>query len=354
MAFHPGGEAPLHSGGGFTVLGGGQAGGGLSEGSRMVKEGVFAALVDFQGYLAAGGGATPASLGLPGTDGSARDGSGAAAPTRASWRSGSPGGGKGHRGFGGRDVGGDHWGEGSGAASGNLASQREKFKQELEADPQLKRFAIDAMQHEGGIQSNFEQLMNMAAMRHQTLRQALHSGQYGPVNTGQIRGNISEKTAAAGEAALQKVYGGSNITDYSTDQGMAGDPNYAKYMSNPAYWGMHKVQGAWFSAHGEQGRRWAAQMRAADAARKEAAADPDKLKAMQPVLPDPFNYRRIDDRIAGTTNVKGAVHVSIQHNGTKAKADAKTDGGLWQKTTIDNYKQMQSTNSPVGKVGAFE
>jgi hypothetical protein len=128
----------------------------------------------------------------------------------------------------------------------------------LDADPKLKAFAIDAMKHEGGIQSNMEQLMNMAAMRHQTIRQALFSGQYGPVKHGLISGNISAKTAAEGEAALQKVYGGSNITDYATDQGMKGDPNFAKYMSNPAYWGMHKVQGAWFSAHGEQGRKWAA------------------------------------------------------------------------------------------------
>jgi hypothetical protein len=127
------------------------------------------------------------------------------------------------------------------------------------------------MQHEGGIQSNLEQLMNMAAMRHQTLNQALHSGQYGPV-TGRNRipedvlRNISAKTAAEGEAALAKVYAGSNITDYSTDQGQKNDPNFDKYMSNRAYWGMHKVQGAWFSAHGEAGRRWAEAQRARDAA----------------------------------------------------------------------------------------
>jgi hypothetical protein len=149
---------------------------------------------------------------------------------------------------------------------GNLAAQREGFKKELESNPQLKRFAIDAMQHEGGIQSNMEQLFNYAAMRHMTIQQALHSGQYGPVKKGIISGNISAKTAAEGEAALQKVYAGSNITDYATDQGMRGDPNYAKYMANPKYWGMHKVEGAWFSAHGEKGRRWAEAQRAAAAA----------------------------------------------------------------------------------------
>ena len=153
---------------------------------------------------------------------------------------------------------------GAGGGSGTLAASRAGFERELEGDPALKRYAIDAMQHEGGIQSNMEQLFNYAAMRHMTIRQALHSGQYGPVKRGLISGNISAKTNAAGEAALKAVYGGSNITDYATDQGMAGDPNFAKYMSNPNYWHMHKVQGAWFSSHGEAGRKWAEQQRAAD------------------------------------------------------------------------------------------
>jgi hypothetical protein len=154
---------------------------------------------------------------------------------------------------------------GDSGPSGTLAEQRAGFKKELEGDPRLKRFAIDAMQHEGGIQSNMEQLFNMAAMRHQTIRQALFSGQYGPVKHGIISGNISAKIAAEGEAALAKVYAGSNITDYATDQGMRGDPNFAKYMANQKYWGMHKVEGAWFSAHGEAGRRWAEAQRARDA-----------------------------------------------------------------------------------------
>ncbi len=181
-------------------------------------------------------------------------------------RGGAPGGGSAPYGS---DAGpGTGEGAGGGAASGSLAEQRAQFKKEFDADPKLKAFAIDAMQHEGGIQSNMEQLMNMAAMRHQTIRQALFSHQYGPVNSGLISANISAKTSAAGEAALQKVYGGSNITDYATDQGMKGDPNYDLYQSNPKYWGMHKVEGAWFSAHGEPGRKWAAEQRARDEAAK--------------------------------------------------------------------------------------
>ena len=112
-----------------------------------------------------------------------------------------------------------------GPQSGNLATQRAAFKKEIEANPKLKDFVIDAAKHEGGVQSNLEQIFNYAAMRHMTINQALHSGQYGPV-TGRNRdphmGNISAKLRAQGAAALEKVYGGSNITDYATDQGMAG------------------------------------------------------------------------------------------------------------------------------------
>jgi hypothetical protein len=68
----------------------------------------------------------------------------------------------------------------------------------------------------------------------------------------------------------------------------------------------------------------------------------------------PFNYRRIDGHIGGAQKAEGNVNVSIQSNGTAAKANAKTDGSLWQKTTIQNYKQMQPTSAPVGTVGAWE
>ncbi|HVX56644.1 MAG TPA: hypothetical protein VHA37_02835, partial [Candidatus Saccharimonadales bacterium] len=158
------------------------------------------------------------------------------------------------------------------SVSGTLSEQRKRMMQELNDDPQLRDFAIDAMQHEGGLQSNLEQLFNYAAMRHMTIRQALHSGQFGPVNHGMITGRISAATRAKGIAALQRVGAGSNITDYATDQGMAGDPNFAKYMANRSYYDMHKVEGAWFSYHGEAGRRWAERQRQNDARMAAAAA----------------------------------------------------------------------------------
>jgi hypothetical protein len=487
---------------------------------HTVKEGTFQALMDFKEYLGAagGGGVGGAPMGaLPGFGGG---GGGAGAGGGAGGMGSIPGGGGGNGvGTDGQPTTGSHGGAGSagdrdgtpdGGGSGNLASQREEFKKELDADPQLRKLAIGAMSKEGGVQSNLEQLMNMAAMRHQTLRKALYSGQYGPV-TGRNRLSTAaliaagEKAGNAGEAALGKVYGGSNITDYATDQGMKGDPNYDKYMSNPKYWGMHKVEGAWFSAHGEAGRKWATEQRARDAQANAAPAAPngqqqgantgdggkavsgggavthegtgrmvspeimrsmayagtiagvrtnvahgdepgharhhqgassgdvdlydesgrkldvrnpeDKAKMEQYIeaaaasgssgigfgkdgsymgfsrmhvgagspavwgaqgktanAPDwvARAYARgranqvspeqqqaaitnridgaVDTAAAGSQKIDGKVHVTVNSNGTAAKTTAKSEGALWQRSTIENYKQMQPTSQPVRTV----
>ena len=56
--------------------------------------------------------------------------------------------------------------------------------------------------------------------------------------------------------------------------------------------------------------------------------------------------RRLDSAVAGNTGpVTGNVNVRVESNGTAAKTSASADG-LWQKTTIDNYKQMQPTSRP--------
>jgi hypothetical protein len=120
-----------------------------------------------------------------------------------------------------------------------------------------------------------EQLFNYALMHRMTIRQALYSGQYGPV-TGSNRlptSSLLSAGAAAGQKgldALAKVYAGSNITDYATDQGIIygphPDPSAALYRSDPKYWNLHKVEGAWFSYHHEAGRKWAEEQRRRDAA----------------------------------------------------------------------------------------
>jgi hypothetical protein len=66
----------------------------------------------------------------------------------------------------------------------------------------------------------------------------------------------------------------------------------------------------------------------------------------------PFSYRRIDERIAGAQKVDGQVHVQIHSDGTAARAKTKTNGDLFQKTSIQSYKQMQPTSAPAGRVNA--
>jgi hypothetical protein len=170
-------------------------------------------------------------------------------------------------------------------------------------------------------------------MHHMTLNQALHSGQYGPV-TGRNRdpnmGNIGAKLRAQGEAALEKVYGGSNITDYATDQGMRGDPNFDKYMANRKYWNMHQVQGAWFSAHGEQGRRWAERQRAADAAQWPDSSAIDK------------SLRGITGGDLGTANV--SVDFKNMPRGVVGNADAN---GAFKKVQISRSPQAPAAGGAV-------
>jgi hypothetical protein len=60
--------------------------------------------------------------------------------------------------------------------------------------------------------------------------------------------------------------------------------------------------------------------------------------------------KAVDTAAAGGTKAEGNVKVQIESNGTAAKAKASTDGGLWQKSTIENYRQMQPTSKPVHTV----
>ena len=319
---------------------GGGGGGGRAQ--AIIKGGVYEALIEFYGFLRGGGtgggggagGVMKASFG--GSTGAAAGGGFAGDSFRRAGGSvsgdGGPNGsdvgpGTGRGAHGGRHGGGGGDGgpgsEGSTTPpSGNLAAQRAGFMKELDADPHLKAFAVDAMQHEGGVQSNLEQLFNYAAMRHMTIRQALHSGQYGPVNRGLISGNrgISGKQAEA----LRRVGAGSNITDYATDQGMAGDPNFAKYMANREHYGMHKVEGAWFSAHGEPGVRWAQQQRAADTAAAKSNSDTNKSVAASAAVPMPMNERYSTRALGGGDGTGGA---DTQGNAPPKRIRIQTSGG---------------------------
>jgi hypothetical protein len=307
----------------------GSSGGDAAGASRIIQIGVFDALVEFKSYIEAGGisggggNVIKASLGgssggysgggsSGGSTGGGATGGGATGGGTTGGDSNAPagtGGQSASRPGPGGQPGAAPDGANVGASSGTLSEDRQRFKKELDADPKLKALAVGAMAHEGGVQSNMEQLFNYASMRKMTVKQALYSGQYGPV-TG--RNRVGEAALLArgqkelnkgGDATLDKVYGGSNITDYATDQGMITDPNGRKYAADPKYWNRKVVEGAIFSAHGERGRKWAAEQRARD------AKGPGQPQADQP------------NGQANSTPVPGAGGVSHKGSGSGLPPD---------------------------------
>jgi hypothetical protein len=53
----------------------------------------------------------------------------------------------------------------------------------------------------------------------------------------------------------------------------------------------------------------------------------------------------INNAATGGVKAEGNVNLTVNSNGTAAKTEANADG-LWQKTTIQNFKQMRPTSSP--------
>jgi hypothetical protein len=144
---------------------------------------------------------------------------------------------------------------------------------------------------------------------------------------------------------------------------MAGDPNFAKYMADPKYWGMHKVENAWFSAHGEEGRKWAAEQRARDAAAAPAPGNDEARRARassykndgsQPTI---RSQEEADDWVFGTgasraalddqmaQKVEGTGKLSVHVNaprGTKVGAEGR---GIFKKTEVTRQTQMEPAAS---------
>lgn len=146
-------------------------------------------------------------------------------------------------------------------ANGRLAESRAKFVEELDNNPQLKDKAVKAMLAEGGpsrLQNNMEQLFNYADMRGMSIDKALHSGQFGPVNRGEVDAKtLSEKDRQLGYGAIDSVGKGSNNIEYRTDQGLLTDPGARKYMQDPEKYGYANIKGNNFFYHGEKGIKWA-------------------------------------------------------------------------------------------------
>lgn len=161
-----------------------------------------------------------------------------------------------------------------------LAEQRAPFFKYLAENPQEEQMFIKAALAEGGergLLTNFEQMMNYGNARGFTnTHEIIHSGFFGPVNRGEAQNHvITHSELEAATEALGKVWAGSNILDYRTDQGMKGDPNYEKEQ-NPLFRPIH-INGNFFADHpmfGEGPHSWASKQKALDAAYLQAENPP--------------------------------------------------------------------------------
>jgi TP901 family phage tail tape measure protein len=159
----------------------------------------------------------------------------------------------------------------AGAMNPRLAGSRKSLMDELDRDPALKRDVIKtaSMENRGSpakMQAVIESMVNRSKMNgYGSLRQAIHSGFYGPVNRGGLSGGLSEKDKQDGEVALKRVAGGSNSIGYRTDQGMLTDPGARRYMQEPDKSGHQVIGGENFFYMGQKGRAWAKQQEALDA-----------------------------------------------------------------------------------------
>ena len=225
------------------------------------------------------------------------------------------------RGGGGRFGGGSAGGGGRGSGGGSsepaqdgptesvpgtlnprLAGSRKALMDELDRDPALRRDVIKtaSMENRGSpfkMQTVLESMVNRSKMNgYGSLRQAIHSGFYGPVNRGGLSGALSEKDRRDGEAALKQVREGSNAIGYRTDQGMLTDPGARRYMREPDHSGHRVIGGENFFLMGQKGREWARRQEAADAAQSNAAKDAPAPTAENKPAGRPFglNGKRLE------------------------------------------------------------
>jgi hypothetical protein len=214
--------------------------------------------------------------------------------------------------------------DGAPAGGGNpIAAERARVMKQLQ-EPGMRDLVAQVISHENegekGRADVLESLVNRAVVTGKSPRQLIYSGFYGPVNRGKITGGPAPAWALKDyDQAAAEVAAGRNVLGGRVDQGMRGEV---------APGGRIQVGGEYYGWMGLKGEH------------KTAAA------------------RGLTDRIDGATNTaatggtkaEGNVNVAITSNGTAAKAKATADGSLWQKTTIDNYRQMQPTNKPVSTV----
>ncbi|MEY9638727.1 hypothetical protein ABIF66_006981 [Bradyrhizobium japonicum] len=420
----------------------------LSEGSRMVKDGVFAALVEFQSYVQtggapAGGGFTPATFGGSAGAASARAGGGAASFGGGGYTNLTPGAGGGAGGGGGGGGGGGAQPGGSGTGTsgpsgatsstgelpgsvpkdvmqearnmlsrGATSGQLQQFMAEKgypRSGAWCGQFAASVVKSAGGAPPkgaavasnwlNWGQHVDPADVKEgdvavrKTSRYggaavpgqpgshvafaggAIKDGKFEMVggNQGGIRQGVNASqyefrrgsagpTAAGGSAEDRKVVKGSYFgsapgwpSDPSEPAGRptaGGFKNTIPGIALPAdQYG--KPRGQMYEVTGPDGKTMLLPHIDSGPSRRTGrgiditAAGAAAMGYTSKTFPTDggFSYRRVDEQIAGRQEVSGNVNVKIESNGTAARGSVTADG-LWQKSTIENYKQMQPTSAP--------
>ena len=442
---------------GFQPASFGGSGGGLNEGSRMVKDGVFAALVDFQSYIQTGGGAGTGMMNASfGGSGGAAAGGGAGggaasfggggytnltpgtgggtAGTTPSGSSASPqafepGTGRVSGDTGGAGVrGGNAGGSGGIAAPAGTPIARTGLATVTAASG--RKFQVDQRfaQNFQGFINDYEKAGGQLGPDTGTLGSRPHNASGHPIGAAidinQIGRGVRSRAGRGTsldpkvEDELAKKWGMVSGNQWrSNDQGHFGiksveearqalirngvEPGQASKIASAQVGGPSEggktVKGSWFgNAPGwndpsepkgspKSNRPGIALRDKSTMGQMFEVTTPDGRKFMLPQTDwgpaartgrgiditaaagaqmgytsknfptdQPFTYRRVDEAInnnaTGGAKAEGSVNVSIESNGTAARAKATTDGGLWQKSTIENYKQMQPTSDPVGQV----
>ena len=166
-----------------------------------------------------------------------------------------------------------------------MHSKRARLIAELEANPAVKANLFRLAKAEWGtggpaqIQAGIESILNRAAMRGETVAQAIGPGYHSPSRgRGGVGGLPSPKDVTAYEAGLKAAAGGSNLADYSTGNFAFAGRGYG----GRGGYGTKLIGTEQFSVQAADAAKIAAVKAADEAARKQAGPTKEAARALPP------------------------------------------------------------------------
>jgi hypothetical protein len=194
----------------------------------------------------------------------------------------------------------------AGSPSEYLARQRAGFGAELK-DPATAKLFADVIAHEGGTveekQAVAEAAMNRSIFEHHSLLKDIHSGFFGPVNRGEVTGNISGAKLAGSQEAIRRALAGSNIVHGATDQGM-----------------LREIHSAWREKHGDY---------------------------YGDISPKAADWRKRQQLEAMTHKVEGSGTIDVNVNAPRGTFVKAAGRGMFKSTKINRQMQMEKAASSV-------